>query len=161
MEVQKNDICSPFISHQCCHSVVESHQVGQAELALGETMLAVPNHLTLFRVPQQSSCSMILPGTGVRITGRLFPGSSFLPFLKMVQVFPISSHLELYLITMIFQISWRVTWQLHQPIPQGLWDASLQVSQTTYVHMFKQEVFCPHSPHPSFHPFERCRKRVF
>lgn len=36
-----------------------------------------------------------LPGKGLRLTGQSFPGSSFLPFLKMDATFPFSSHLQL------------------------------------------------------------------
>ena len=32
---------------------------------------------------------------------------------------------------MTFQISWRVAWQLYQPVPSGLWDASHQVPWTS------------------------------
>ena len=35
---------------------------------------------------------------------------------------------------MTFQISWRVAWQLRQPVPSGLWDASRQVPWTS-VHL--------------------------
>ena len=68
---------------------------------------------------------MTFPGTEVRLTCRWFPGSSFLPFLKMGPVFPFFQGLHLTAVT--FQISWRVAWQLHQPMPSGLWDASHQV----------------------------------
>jgi len=33
-------------------------------------------------------CSTIFPGTKVRLTGQQFPGSSFLPFLKMSAMLP-------------------------------------------------------------------------
>ena len=36
----------------------------------------------------RSICSVTFPGTEVRRTGQWFPGSSFLPFLKMDAVFP-------------------------------------------------------------------------
>ncbi|CAN0123198.1 unnamed protein product, partial [Bubo scandiacus] len=55
-------------------------------------------------------------------------GSPFYPFLKWGQCFPFSNHQGLHsLAAMTFQISRRVAWQLHQPIPSGLWDASHQV----------------------------------
>ena len=69
---------------------------------------------------------MILPGAEVRLTGQQLPGSSFLPFLKMVQCFPFSGHQRFHLPTMTFQISQRVA-QQHRPIPSGLWDASCHV----------------------------------
>lgn len=43
---------------------------------------------------------MTFPGTGVRLTGQLFPRSTFLPFLKMDAMFPFSSHLGLQLPSM-------------------------------------------------------------
>ncbi|PKU49563.1 hypothetical protein llap_116 [Limosa lapponica baueri] len=43
------------------------------------------------------------------------------------QCFPFSSHWGRHLPAMTFQISWRVAWQLDQPIPSGLRDASHQV----------------------------------
>ena len=73
---------------------------------------------------------MIFPGTEVRLTGRCFPGSSFIPFLKIGAMFPFSSHGGLHLTVMTFQISWRVTWQLHQPIPSRLWDASHRITES-------------------------------
>jgi len=43
-QVQANDIgCLPFV-HQCCQSITEGHQIGQARSALGEAVLAVSDH---------------------------------------------------------------------------------------------------------------------
>ena len=62
-----------------------------------------------------------------------------------------------------------MTWQLHQPVVSGLWDASYQVPQS-YVcsgssggHepdlLLLWEGLCSHSPCLEVHPLERCGKR--
>jgi len=52
------------------HSIVEGHKVGQAGPGLGEAMLAVSNCLPVFSMASGRICSMIFPGTEVRLTGQ-------------------------------------------------------------------------------------------
>ena len=47
-EVQSDDINSSSLVHWCSHSIVEGHQVSQAQFAFDEAMLTVPNHLPVF-----------------------------------------------------------------------------------------------------------------
>jgi len=42
--------CPSFV-HQCCNPIIEGYQVGQAQFALGEAMLAIPNHLLVIHAP--------------------------------------------------------------------------------------------------------------
>jgi len=44
-EVQVDDFHHPSPVHRSCHSMTEGHQIGQAQSALSEAMLAVSNHL--------------------------------------------------------------------------------------------------------------------
>ncbi|KAK4818982.1 LOW QUALITY PROTEIN: hypothetical protein QYF61_022649 [Mycteria americana] len=62
------------------------------------------------------------------------PSNQFLIHQTVHPSNPYLSNLErrmfrqgLHVTAMAFQISWSVAWQLHQPIPSGLWDASHQV----------------------------------
>ena len=49
VEVQADDIsCPPFV-HQCCHSIIEDDQMGQAWSAFGEAMLAILCHPLILR----------------------------------------------------------------------------------------------------------------
>lgn len=75
-------------------SVTEDHHMGQAWSALGETTLAISDHhssvhpsctLTCF---YSRICSMIFPGTDMRLMGLSFSRSSFFPFLSMEMTFP-------------------------------------------------------------------------
>ena len=50
-EVQVDDIHLPFPVHQSHNSITEGHQIGQERSALGETTLAVLNHLFVSYVP--------------------------------------------------------------------------------------------------------------
>ena len=50
-EVQVDDIHHPSPVHQRHHSIIEGHQIDQAQSALGEAMLAVSNHLFISYVP--------------------------------------------------------------------------------------------------------------
>jgi len=70
---------------------------------------------------------MIFPGTGQAdksVVPRVLLSTLFKNGCK---VSLLSSHQELNLTAMTFKISWRVAWQLHQPVPSGLWDTSRQV----------------------------------
>jgi len=50
-QIQVDDVsCPPFVS-QRCDPVIEGYQSGQARFALGEDVLAVPNHLHVIQVP--------------------------------------------------------------------------------------------------------------
>ena len=49
-QVQADDISYSYFLYQCCHSIIEDHQIGQAWSALGEAMLAVSDDL-LSHVP--------------------------------------------------------------------------------------------------------------
>ena len=49
-EVQADNISCLSLVHQCCHSITERLQVGQALSALGEAMLAVSDHPLILRV---------------------------------------------------------------------------------------------------------------
>jgi len=51
VEVQVDDIHCPPPIHQSHHSIIEGHQIGQAQSALGEAMLAVSNYLFISYVP--------------------------------------------------------------------------------------------------------------
>ena len=44
-EVQVDDIHHSSPVNRSHHSIIEGHQIGQAQSALGEAMLAVSNHL--------------------------------------------------------------------------------------------------------------------
>ena len=44
-EVQVDDTHRPSLIHRCRHSIIEGHQIGNAQSALGEATLAVSNHL--------------------------------------------------------------------------------------------------------------------
>ena len=59
-EVQEDNIRCPSPIHQCHHSIIEGHQIGQAKSALGEAMLTVSDHLFV---------SYVVPGPEVRLTG--------------------------------------------------------------------------------------------
>ena len=48
---QVDDIHRPSPVHRSHHSIIEGHQIGQAQSALGEAMLAVSNHLFVSYVP--------------------------------------------------------------------------------------------------------------
>lgn len=65
--------------------------------------------------------------------------------------------------------SWQEAWQLCQPVPSGLWDASPQIPQI-YGHSgssgghkldlsFQWEGLFSPSSHPAVRPFKRCEKR--
>ena len=43
--LQVDDIHHPSPVHQSRHSIVEGHQIGQAQSTLGEVMLSVSDHL--------------------------------------------------------------------------------------------------------------------
>ena len=50
-ENQMDDIsCLPFIL-RCCHSIIECHQIGQAQPSLDEAMLVISDHLLVPHVP--------------------------------------------------------------------------------------------------------------
>ena len=49
-EVQVNIICCSSFVHLCCHSIIEGHQIGRAQSALGEAVLDVFDHLLLLHV---------------------------------------------------------------------------------------------------------------
>jgi len=71
--VQTDHIHSSSLVHQCSHSIIESHKVGQAGLALGEAMLTVSftslSSMCL-SIASRRICSMIFPGTEMRLTVR-------------------------------------------------------------------------------------------
>ena len=49
-QVQANDIgCLPFV-HQCCHTIIEGHQMDQASPSPGEAVLAVSDHTLILHV---------------------------------------------------------------------------------------------------------------
>jgi len=50
-QVQVDDTSRPSFVHQCHHSIIEGHQIGQARFALGEAVLAVMDHLLISHVP--------------------------------------------------------------------------------------------------------------
>ena len=50
-QVQVDDSNYPFFFRRFHHSIIEGHQIGQAQSALGEAMLAVSNHLFILYVP--------------------------------------------------------------------------------------------------------------
>ena len=51
VEVQVDDIHCPSPIHRIRHFIIEGHQIGQAQSALGEAMLAVSNHLFVLYMP--------------------------------------------------------------------------------------------------------------
>jgi len=59
-EVQVDEICPPSPIHQSCYSILEGHQIGQAQSALGEAMLAVSkrslSHMCLNTAFLQTVC---------------------------------------------------------------------------------------------------------
>ena len=91
-QIQVDDISYSSLTHQCCNPVVEGHQICQARFACSEAMLAVTNHFFVSKclgIVSRRISSMILLGTEGRLTALYFPGSSFLPFLKMGVMFPL------------------------------------------------------------------------
>lgn len=62
----------------CSHSVIEGHQIDQAQLSLSKAMLAVLDHLLVLYLDSRSLasmkvCSVIFPGAKVRLTNLQFP----------------------------------------------------------------------------------------
>ena len=91
-QVQVDDVCCCSLIHQCSNPIIEGHQICQAQFALTEAMLAVtsPPVISLFSmclyIVSSRICSMILPGTEVRLTG---PTSAFLSFLNTGLMSPV------------------------------------------------------------------------
>ena len=50
-QIHVDDVSCLFFVHQHCNPVIRGYQVGQAQFALGEAMLAVPSHLLVTDVP--------------------------------------------------------------------------------------------------------------
>ena len=74
------------LTSDAVNSIVEGHQISQAQTVLGETVLAVSDHLLVSHVPEhsfQKDQFHDLPRYRVRLTGLFFLRSSFLSFLKM------------------------------------------------------------------------------
>lgn len=94
--------------HWWSYSIIGGQWVGQAGLVLAEAMLAVPNHLPAFHVPQQNFQEGLfhdLPRHRGEADRAVVPRVLLSTFLKMSAVFPVfqspgTSH--------DFPISWRV-----------------------------------------------------
>jgi len=92
-QVQVDDVsCLPFV-HQRCKPITKldtklvRHDLPMLKpcwLSSVTSLLSKCLSMFLRRI-----CSIILPGTEVRLTGLQFPGSSFFPFLKMGVMFPL------------------------------------------------------------------------
>ncbi len=50
-QVQVDDISCPSSVHQSHHSIVEGHQIGQAQSAFGKAMLAAMDDLLILHMP--------------------------------------------------------------------------------------------------------------
>jgi len=88
--VQADGVCSYSLVRYCSHSVVEGHQLSQAQLALGEAMLAFSHHLPVISVFRdvfqedllrdltrrggEADGSSSQPGAGAALLADLLPG---------------------------------------------------------------------------------------
>jgi len=60
--------CSPLI-YPASHAIIESYQLGQALILLGESLLTTPDSSTCLEMTSGMNCTITFPGMEVRLTG--------------------------------------------------------------------------------------------
>lgn len=96
-KVKIHDISCSSLIHQCSHSIVEGPGLVRRYLSLMKLCyLSLISSLSFIclDVASRRICCMISLGTEVRLSGRSFPGSFFLHFLKISVVFSFFESLE-------------------------------------------------------------------
>lgn len=67
-EFQVDDISYISLAYRCCHSFIESPQIGQAQSAHDEAVLTVLHYLLVsLYISSRRICSMVIPGIEVRL----------------------------------------------------------------------------------------------
>ena len=86
LHIPTDDICCPSFVHQCCFSIIEGHQVGLAQSALGEAVLTVLTpHLACALTGGSAPWSSQTQSRSSPACSS--PGLSFYLFLKMGVMF--------------------------------------------------------------------------